>query len=99
MTTPVRGLLQADDVLRYGSRRFRVLSRQPSVSGQEVAEARDVTGRRRCPFYTVTLEPMDARPLPNYMQRHHVKGDLPRTFRLPEAHYFVFVKAGGWKHM
>lgn len=98
MTTPVRGLLQAGDVLLYGSRRFLVLSRQQSISGQEAREARDEEGYRLCPFYTVTVEPMDDRALPNYMQRHHIKGDPPRTFRLPDAHFFVFVKAGGWRY-
>ncbi len=97
MPTPGRGLLQAGDVLLYSNRRFRVLSRQKSASGMEAAGARDESGRRKCPFYTVTLEPMSTGPLPHYMLRHHVKGDPPRTFRLPEAHFFVFVKAGGWR--
>jgi len=97
LPTPGKGLLQAGDVLLNGSRRFVVLSRQKSISGQEAPEARDEDGYRRCPFYTVTLEPMDNRPLPNYMQRHHIKGDPRRTFRLPDAHFFVFVKGGGWR--
>ena len=97
MTTP-RGQLRRGDILRYGGRRFRVLSRQRSISGQEAPGARDETGRRKCPFYTVTLEPMSAGPVASYWLRHHVKGDPPQTFRLPEAHYFVFVRSGGWTY-
>jgi len=98
MTTPVRGLLQAGDVLLYGRRKFKVLGRYPSTSGQEAPQARDEAGHRLCPFYSVLVKPLDDRPLPYYTERHYVEGDPPGTFRIPEAHFFVFVKAGGWRY-
>ncbi len=97
--TEARGWLRAGDVLAYqGKRRFKVIHRQ-STTGREAPQARDKTGWRICTFYVVTVEPMDDKPLPGYMQSHHVKGDPPRSFRISDAHFFVFHDGGrsGWK--
>jgi len=90
--------IRKGDRLQYGKRTFKVLGRYTSLSGEQCQQAAQLRAQgAQVPFYSVLVEPEDERVLPSYMQRHYITGDPPRTFRLPEAHYFVLIAEGGWK--